>query len=232
MEKNKIIEYALKAYDEVYNNSEDVIVREAISRYSDSEDVTDYVESYQNIFKEGWVNFVAFRGAFKSYLDDEENLTCSDMEEQLVEDFQIAQITNVKIGTTYKYIRPKEVHEGDSVPSEQNQASAFPELSEQEKKDIVDKIKNSASPYEGHWISMVDLGASLKAAQIDYKTLGFPKLRDLLAQLLDYIEIRVDSPVKIFVHVKGDEASNDIKVIKPIAQNPSNHEAIVTEAIK
>lgn len=232
MEKNKIKEYALKAYDEVYNNSEDVIVREAISRYSDSEDVTDYVESYQNIFKEGWVNFVAFRGAFKSYLDDEENLTCSDMEEQLVEDFQIAQITNVKIGTTYKYIRPKEGHEGDSVPSEQNQASAFPELSEQEKKDIVDKIKNSASPYEGHWISMVDLGASLKAAHIDYKTLGFPKLRDLLAQLLDYIEIRVDSPVKIFVHVKGDEASNDIKVITPIAQTPSNHEAIVTEAIK
>lgn len=236
MDKDQIIEYAHKAYEEVYNNSEDVIVREAISRYSDSEDVTDYVESYQNIFKEGWVNFVAFRGALNSYLNDEEKLTYSSMEEQLVEDFQIAQITNDKIGTTYKYIRPKEGHEGDSVPMEQIQTKSFPELTEQEKIKIVGVIKKAASLYEGHWISMVDLGASLKAAQTDYKALGFPKLRDLLSQLLDYIEIRVDSPVKIFVHVKDDEASNDISKrseMKPsLTQSPSDYEAIVTEAIK
>lgn len=136
MDKDQIIKYAHKAYEEIYNNSEDVIVREAISRYSDSEDVTDYVESYQNIFKEGWVNFVAFRGALNSYLNDEEKLTYSNMEEQLVEDFQIAQITNDKIGTTYKYIRPKEGHEGDSIPLEQIQTKSFPELTEQEKKRL------------------------------------------------------------------------------------------------
>ena len=132
MDKDQIIKYAHKAYEEVYNNSEDVIVREAISRYSDSEDVTDYVESYQNIFKEGWVNFVAFRGALNSSLNDEEKLTYSNMEEQLVEDFQIAQITNDKIGTTYKYIRPIEGHEGEAVPAEQALAKVLPKLTDQQ----------------------------------------------------------------------------------------------------
>ena len=62
------------------------------------------------------------------YLDDEDKLTYSNMEEQLVEDFQIAQITNDKIGTTYKYIRPKEGHEGDSIPLEQIQTKSFPAI--------------------------------------------------------------------------------------------------------
>lgn len=209
MDKNQFIEYALKAYGDVKNNSEDYIVREAISRYSDGEDVTDYVESYLNIFKEGWVNYVAFRGALKTYLDDNDNLAYYDMEELLADDFQIAQITNDKIGTTYKYLRPKKGHEGDDIPSEPIQVKTFPELSEQEKKRIVNEIRKSASSFDGHWISMVDLGASLKTAQIDYKTMGFPKLRILLDQLSDYIELRVESPVKIYVHVIGDDATED-----------------------
>ena len=66
MDKNKILEYARKAYGEVFSNSEDVIVREAISKFSDNDEIADYVESYQNIFKEGWVNFVAFKGKINS----------------------------------------------------------------------------------------------------------------------------------------------------------------------
>lgn len=209
MENKEIIELAHKAYDEVFNNSEDVIVREAISRYSDSEDVTDYVESYQNIFKEGWVNYVAFRGALKSYLKDDDKLTIAMMEEILADDFQLAQITNDKIGTTYKYVRPKEGHEGETIPQEQTPQINFPALSEEEKTRIINEIKKSSSSYDGHWISMVDLGTSLKAAQIDYKAMGFPKLRDLLAQLLDNVELRVESPVKIFVHVIGDDTPTD-----------------------
>lgn len=236
MDKDQIIKYAYKAYEEVYNNSEDVIVREAISRYSDSEDVTDYVESYQNIFKEGWVNFVAFRGALNSYLNDEEKLTYSNMEEQLVEDFQIAQITNDKIGTTYKYIRPIEGHEGEAVPAEQALAKVLPELTDQQKTSIVSEIKKSSSSYEGNWISMVDLGASLKAAKIDYKAMGFPKLRDLLAQLLDYVELRVDSPVKIYVHVIGDNSPSTPRgstiTIPPSQNQLTENEDIVINVIK
>ena len=236
MDKDQIIKYAHKAYEEVYNNSEDVIVREAFSRYSDSEDVTDYVESYQNIFKEGWVNFVAFRGALNSSLNDEEKLTYSNMEEQLVEDFQIAQITNDKIGTTYKYIRPIEGHEGEAVPAEQALAKVLPKLTDQQKTSIVSEIKKSSSSYEGHWISMVDLGTSLKAAKIDYKAMGFPKLRDLLAQLLDYVELRVDSPVKIYVHVIGDNSPSTPRgstIIIPPSQNPlTENEDIVINVIK
>ena len=208
MDNNHILEYAHKAYEDVYNISEDVIVREAISRYSDDEDICDYVESYQNIFREGWVNYVAFRGALNSYLNEGEKLTCVDMEELLTGEFQIGQITNDKIGTTYKYIRPKEGHEGDAIPLEPIQTKTFPELSEQDKTDIVSEIKKAASSHEGHWISMVDLGTYLKAAKIDYKSLGFPKLKDLLLQLFDYIELREDSPVKIYVHVIGDDTPN------------------------
>lgn len=236
MDKNEILEYARKAYNDVFNNSEDVIVREAISRYSDSEDVTDYVESYQNIFKEGWVNFVPFRGALNSYLKEDEKLTYTGMEEALVDDFQIAQITNDKIGTTYKYIRPIEGHEGETFPSVQVGTKVLPELSNQQKNIIVSEIKKSSSSYEGHWISMVDLGASLKAAKIDYKALGFPKLRDLLSQLLDYIELRVDSPVKIYVHVIGDDSTNDQTdstfAIPPSNKASTDNEGVVINAIK
>ena len=236
MNKNDILEYARKAYNEVFNNSEDVIVREAISRYSDSEDVTDYVESYQNIFKEGWVNFVPFRGALNSYLEEDEKLTYSAMEEALADDFQIAQITNDKIGTTYKYIRPMEGHEGEIVPVEQALVKVLPELTDQQKTFIVSEIRKASSSYEGHWISMVDLGASLKAAKIDYKAMGFPKLRDLLAQLLDYVELRVDSPVKIYVHViednsHSDQKGNNINITH--LQNPlTGNEIIIINAIK
>ena len=236
MDKNEILEYAHKAYKEVFDNSEDVIVREAISRYSDSEDVTDYVESYQNIFKEGWVNFVPFRGALNSYLKEDEKLTYTAMEEALADNFQTAQITNDKIGTTYKYIRPIEGHEGDAVPAENALAKPLPELTDQQKSIIVNEIKKASSTYEGHWISMVDLGASLKAAKIDYKAMGFPKLRDLLAQLLDYIELRIDSPVKIYVHVIGDNSASK-QIVSTIAITPSqntsiNNEGIVINAIK
>ena len=236
MDKNEIIEYAHRAYKEVFDNSEDVIVREAISRYSDSEDVTDYVESYQNIFKEGWVNFVPFRGALNSYLKEDEKLTYAAMEEALADNFQTAQITNDKIGTTYKYIRPIEGHEGEAVPSEEAITKSLPELTDMQKTSIVNEIKKSSSIYEGHWISMVDLGASLKAAKIDYKAMGFPKLRDLLAQLLDYIELRVDSPVKIYVHVIGDNPTVDQidgTVAKTISQKPlAGNEGIIIDAIK
>lgn len=210
MDKNQFIEYAFKAYGDVKNNSEDYIVREAISRYSDDEDQTDYVESYLDIFKKGWVNYWAFRGALKTYLDDNDNLAYYDIDELLANDFQIAQITNDKIGTTYKYLRLKKGHEGNDVPSEPIQAKTLPELSEQEKKRIVNEIKKSASSYEGHWVSMVDLGTYLKAAQIDYKSMGFPRLRVLLDQLSDLIELRVESPVKIYVHVIGDDATHSL----------------------
>jgi len=236
MDKNQIIEYALKAYEDVYNNSEDYVVREAISRYSDGEDVTDYVESYLNIFKEGWVNYVAFRGALKTYLDDNDNLAYYDMEELLTDDFQITQITNDKIGTTYKYLRPKKGHEGDDIPSETIQAITVPELSEQEKKRIVNEIRKSASSFDGHWISMVDLGTSLKTAQIDYKAMGFPKLRILLDQLSDYIELRVDSPVKIYVHVIGDDIPDsqlsDLEGPISVSSDSSDIEMKVIDAIK
>lgn len=233
MDKNQFIEYALKAYEDVNSNSEDFYVREAISRYSDSEEQADYVESYLNIFNEGWVNYVAFKGALKTYLDDNDNLAYYDMEELLADDFQIAQITNDKIGTTYKYLRPKKGHEGDDIPSEPIQVKTFPELSEQEKKRIVNEIRKWASSFDGHWISMVDLGASLKTAQIDYKTMGFPKLRILLDQLSDYIELRVESPVKIYVHVIGDDATDSLVVEKPIVNSiSSDTEKLVVDAIK
>ncbi|MBO4488107.1 MAG: DUF3825 domain-containing protein [Bacteroidales bacterium] len=232
MDKNQFIGYAHKAYEDVYNNSEDFIVREAISRYSDSEDVTDYVESYMKIFKEGWVNYVAFRGALKTHLDDNDNLAYYDLDELLADDFQIAQITNDKIGTTYKYLRPKKGHEGDDIPSEPIQVKTFPELSEQEKKRIVNEIRKSASSFDGHWISMVDLGASLKTAQIDYKTMGFPKLRILLDQLSDYIELRVESPVKIYVHVIGDDATVSLGEKTVVNSISSDVEKWVVDAIK
>lgn len=206
MDKNKILEYARKAYGEVFSNSEDVIVREAISKFSDNDEIADYVESYQNIFKEGWVNFVAFKGKINSYLSEEEKISFQKLENLLSDDFQIEEITNVKVGTLYKYIRPKDGHDFSKMPKDAESKRNLPELSNDDRQTLISEIRKAAQSHEGHWISMVDLGTSLKST-FDYKAKGFLKLSDLLSQLLDDIDLRAESPVKIFVHVKGDDDS-------------------------
>jgi hypothetical protein len=207
MENKEIKELARKAYEYVYNQSEDVIVREAISKYSDNDEIADYVESYQNIFKDGWVNFVAFKGNLNSYLSDEEKISFQKLESLLSDDFQIEEITNGKIGTVYKYIRPKEGHELDRQQDDNETKQILPELTDGDRQILISEIRKAAQSHEGHWISMVDLGASLKSS-FDYKAKGYLKLSDLLSQLLDDVELRAESPVKIFVHVKGDDETN------------------------
>lgn len=205
MDNKEIIELARKAYEYVYNQSEDVIVRDAISKYSDNDEIADYVESYQNIFKEGWVNFVAFKGHINSYLSDEDRVSFQKLEQILSSDFQIEQITNEKIGTVYKYIRPIEGHESYSHHENAETKAILPTLTDEDRKRLISEIRKAAQSHEGHWISLVDLGAALKSS-FDYKSKGYLKLSDLLSQLLDYIELRVESPVRIFVHVIGDNA--------------------------
>jgi len=203
MNKIEILEYARKAYDEVFNNSEDVIVREAISKFSDNDEIADYVESYQNIFKEGWVNFVAFKGKYNSYLSEEERISFQKLENLLSDDYQIEEITNPKVGTLYKYIRPKDGHDSIDKQEDVESKKILPELSNDDRQKLLSEIRRAAKYHEGHWISMVDLGTSLKST-FDYKAKGFLKLSDLLSQLLDDVELRAESPVKVFVHVKGD----------------------------
>ena len=205
MGKQELRELARKAYEYVYNQSEDVIVREAISKYSDNDEIADYVESYQNIFKEGWVNFVAFKGNINSYLSEGERVSFQKLETLLSDDYQIKEITNKKIGTVYKYIRPKEGHELDDIKIDTETKRSLPELSEEDRMILLSEIRKAAQSHEGHWISMVDLGTSLKSS-FDYKSRGYLKLSDLLSQLLDDVELRAESPVKIFVHIKGDVA--------------------------
>lgn len=190
MEKNGLLSLAQKAYTITFKQSEDRIVREALDRYADSDSRTDYIESYLVILQKQWVDFVIFKDAFNNLLDEEEKLNASELEELLKDNFQITNVQNHVIGTSLKYIRPAIGHEDEELPEEVE--IKVPTLYQPEKERVVSIISSIVSNSPNQTVLMAKLGPELSKT-VDYKSMGFPRLSDLIGQLSEVFEMCEDA---------------------------------------
>lgn len=194
IDKSTITKLAEDAYRSVYNQSEDRVVSDAFAKFSDQEDQEDYIESYLVIFQQGWVNFMAFRGAFNASLGETDKFSLLQLEDALKDKYQIRIVQNSTVGTSYTYIRPIEGHEEEMIPEEADVEVKIkvPELSESNRKQILSVIKRLIMGAQDNYLLMAKLGPSLDE-EIHYKSMGFRRLSDLLDQFQEDIEICEDS---------------------------------------
>ncbi len=190
MERNGLLSLAQRAYTITFTQSEDRIVREALDRYADSDYRTDYIESYLMILQQQWVDFVIFKDAFNNLLGEDEKLSASELEELLKDDYQITNVQNHIIGTSLKYIRPAMGHEDEELPEEVE--IKVPTLNQPEKERVVSIISSIVSTSPNQTVLMAKLGPELSKT-VDYKSMGYPRLSDLIEQLNEVFEMCEDT---------------------------------------
>ena len=79
--------------------------------------------------------------------------------------------------------------------------------------DVISQTKND----EG-WSDLALLGKPLNSAGINYKSFGYLKLRDLIEEFSDELELRKDETHKVpvvYVKIKSDQGRTVIKQVKP-----------------
>lgn len=210
IDNSTINKLAEEAYNSVFNQSEDRVVSDALTKFSEQEDQEDYIESYLVIFQQGWVNFMAFRGAFNAGLSETEKFSLLQLEDALKDKYQIRNVQNSTVGTSYKYIRPIEGHEDDVIPEEADVEVKIkvPELSKSDRKQILSVINRLIKEAQDNYLLMAKLGPSLDG-EIHYKSIGFHRLSDLLDQFQEDIEICEDSNGAKCVRLKNAIQKDD-----------------------
>lgn len=206
IDKSTLSTLAKEAYATIFNQSEDRVVSDALAKFSDQEDQEDYIESYLVIFQKGWVNFMAFRGAFNAHLGENDKLSLLQLEDLLRDEYQIRTVQNSTVGTAYKYIRPIEGHEDDILPEELDAEVEVqikvPTLSDTERQHFVSVISRVVSESPDQTMLMAKLGPVLDE-ELHYKSMGFPRLRDLLDQFQEDFDICEDANGAKCVCLKG-----------------------------
>ena len=211
MDTNRLLSLAQEAYETTFKQSEDRIVREALDRYADSDFRADYIESYVVILQQQWVDFVIFRDAFNAMLGENEELSVSELEELLKDEYQITNVQNRVIGTSFKYIRPAKGHEDEDLPEEVE--IKVPTLSQLEKERVVSIISSIVSTSPNHTVLMAKLGPELSKT-VDYKSMGFPRLSDLIEQLSDVFEMCEDANNAKCIRMMGSSESKNKDQVK------------------
>ncbi len=203
MNKEQLLEKAAEAYKTVLGKSESLIVRRAMSSFSDEDDQADYVESYLNILQDRWVLLDDFSEEFLRSLPSERPHSIEVLSE-ISPEFTISSITNDKLGTTYRYIRPS----GYINPNQEDNPVELPEFPESLKEKVITTVKNASSDLNLQWVPLVRLAPMFVKAGVDYKTLGYPKLRDMISKLDDILISEKASSTEILVTLKLQEKSN------------------------
>lgn len=204
MNKEQLLEKAIEAYKTVLGRSESLIVRRAMTLFSDEDDQADYVESYLNILQEKWVLLDDFSEAFLGSLPTE-GINPKDVLSEISPEFTISPITNDKLGTTYQYVRPTD----QTNPSTEECPIELPEFPESLKGKVATTVKKACSDLNLQWIPLVRLAPMLVKSGIDYKTLGYPKLRDMISKLDDILISEKASSTEILVTLKQQEESKN-----------------------
>lgn len=94
-----------------------------------------------------------------------------------------------------------------------------------DKKNVQETIKQSVKELNptNDWVNLADLGLKLKSNGLDYKTLGFWKLTDLIKSHTDILEIKYDNSHKLpVVFVKLRLVKSDTEKRKIINSSPKS----------
>ncbi len=237
MNNNFLLVKAEEAYQESYRQSENQIVSRAMNQLSDPDDIVDYVESYCNILQDGWVLFSDFWDCYLQLLGTVEAKSVNTISKDILSSkFTIVSKTNDRLGTTHDFIRPRSMTIIDDAQMKDSEAAVLPRFPN-ELKDVVVKIVEDASrDMNQQWVPLVRLAPMFIRGGVDYKTLGYPKLRDMILQLGDVISSQQVSSTEILISAgagrKVEETPVSHSNSKPIGKRETpDYQSKVVSAI-
>ncbi len=238
MNNNSLLVKAKTAYKESYRQSETLIVSRAMNQQSDPDDQVDYVESYCDILQDGWVLFSDFLDFYRPMLDKEEveNDDLDSIKNILSSDFAILSKTNDRIGTTHDYIRPRPKTIVDDVQMKDSGSAVLPKFPNELKRVVAKIVEEASVDMNQQWVPLVRLAPMFIKGGVDYKALGYPKLRDMISQLGDVLSSQQISSTEILISSGVGRKVEDVeeretpdyqsKVISAISSLNSKHNVI------